>query len=683
MLFPFQRVIWITLMVLCKLVTSHTEPSKEELTEAESKDKLEIVKQIKKVNDDGSYTIGYEADDGSFKIESRDVQGNIKGTYGFVDDDGEIKRVSYSTKNTSSESVSKNEPSSSVVQRIPRVNKTYTTSTRLPSTFPTQPSVSSSTSTATVIQSIPRKRILPVAAPTTKASSTIKANQTDPFSKVEASATNQEKTRISPTVTAHQYSQKSISQIARPEFATSAPVGRRLTQTNRLNEEQSAIKPVTEQISETHGNLLRRQTFDVQQHAASLRQSHGADAPDVYSASVTTGMPRVLFTTIRPTASQATSTRYTPVYHRNLPQEVTTLSPATQESTTTETPQTPQNQYTTAVPVPLVQIPPNQIEPLVAIRHPYRGTVVVPLKDLQNREQIDAIQFTRNQPVYNPQLRAPPSNEQLQPEIQQPDPRTVPVYVRRPPIQVLRSMPVQIDENGYVRELRPIPPLPYANPENIAPLPQYFNEEESESNDIENIKPPVSVQDFQKLLNLLIIRQRRLEQVSKLAAMRTVGQYENVYQAAAPVPYVVSKYQDLQQRGPVQFASQDMETNERRQEGQRPQYRRIFYTPQPNYNPYQTQYQQPSRRVARLLKPDRNIAEDYLPPDIREMLLLRMLQLAINPALPVEASDVEALGSSSSIQASRQPVRNVEILGEEDDEEKNRAMRVKRLFRES
>lgn len=660
-------------MVLCKLAVSQTEPSKEESIEAEeSKDKLEIVKQIKKINDDGSYTIGYEADDGSFKIESRDVQGNIKGTYGFVDDDGEVKRVSYSTKNSSRESVTKNEPTASVVQRIPRVNKTYTTSTKLPSSFPTSSSVSSSTSASTtVIQSIPRKRTLPFTTPT-KVS---ELNQTESMSNVEASASSQEKTRVSPTITTHQYSQKSINQIARPDFATTAPLGRRLTQANRLSEgEHSVIKPVTEQ-SEVHGNLLRRQTFDVQQHATNLRQAHGADAPDVYSASLTTGMPRVLFTTIRPATAEATPARYTPVYHRNVSPDVTTLSSSTQEPTTTEAPQA---QYTTPVSVPLVQIPPNQVEPLVAIRHPYRGTIVVPLKELQNREQADAVSYNRNPPVYN---RVSTPNEQLLSENPQADPRTIPVYVRRPPLHILRSMPVQVDENGYVRELRPAQPIQYAPPENIVPVPQFSNEEDIINNEIDSIKPPVSVQDFQKLLDLLIFRQRRLEQVNRLSGMRNLGQYENVYQAAAPVPYVISKYQDMQQRGPVQFVSQDAETERRKQDNQRAQYRRIIYTSQPNYNPYQA-VQQPSRRVARLLKPDRNMVDDYLPPDVREMLLLRMLQLAINPALPVDSSDVEPLESSSNIQMGRQPVRNVEIIGEENDEDK-RAMRVKRLFGES
>lgn len=64
-------------------------------------DDVSILKQINKVNDDGSYTFGYEASDGSFKVETRDVAGNVKGMFGFVDETGLLKRVSYSASNSS------------------------------------------------------------------------------------------------------------------------------------------------------------------------------------------------------------------------------------------------------------------------------------------------------------------------------------------------------------------------------------------------------------------------------------------------------------------------------------------------------------------------------------------------------------------------------------------------------
>ena len=40
----------------------------------------EIVKQVNEINEDGSYTVGYEASDGTFKLETRDTDGNVEGT---------------------------------------------------------------------------------------------------------------------------------------------------------------------------------------------------------------------------------------------------------------------------------------------------------------------------------------------------------------------------------------------------------------------------------------------------------------------------------------------------------------------------------------------------------------------------------------------------------------------------
>merc|ERR1712071_161559 len=54
-----------------------------------------ILKQINQLNDDGSYTYGYEAADGSFRVENRDVDGTVKGKFGYVDEFGEVKVVEY------------------------------------------------------------------------------------------------------------------------------------------------------------------------------------------------------------------------------------------------------------------------------------------------------------------------------------------------------------------------------------------------------------------------------------------------------------------------------------------------------------------------------------------------------------------------------------------------------------
>jgi hypothetical protein len=50
-----------------------------------------ILKQIQQVQDDGSYTFGYENADGSFRVENKDKNGYITGKYGYVDDKGHLQ----------------------------------------------------------------------------------------------------------------------------------------------------------------------------------------------------------------------------------------------------------------------------------------------------------------------------------------------------------------------------------------------------------------------------------------------------------------------------------------------------------------------------------------------------------------------------------------------------------------
>ena len=38
-----------------------------------------IIKQINEINEDGTYTVGFEAADGTFKLETRDEDGNVEG----------------------------------------------------------------------------------------------------------------------------------------------------------------------------------------------------------------------------------------------------------------------------------------------------------------------------------------------------------------------------------------------------------------------------------------------------------------------------------------------------------------------------------------------------------------------------------------------------------------------------
>lgn len=54
-----------------------------------------ILKQLNRHNEDGSYSYGYEAADGSFKIETKYPNGEVQGKYGYVDDVGKLREIQY------------------------------------------------------------------------------------------------------------------------------------------------------------------------------------------------------------------------------------------------------------------------------------------------------------------------------------------------------------------------------------------------------------------------------------------------------------------------------------------------------------------------------------------------------------------------------------------------------------
>lgn len=54
-----------------------------------------ILKQLNRHNEDGSYSYGYEAADGSFKIETKYPSGEVQGKYGYIDDGGKLREIEY------------------------------------------------------------------------------------------------------------------------------------------------------------------------------------------------------------------------------------------------------------------------------------------------------------------------------------------------------------------------------------------------------------------------------------------------------------------------------------------------------------------------------------------------------------------------------------------------------------
>jgi len=54
-----------------------------------------ILRFIDTQNPDGSYTYGYESGDGTYKIETRFANGEVKGKYGYYDDTGKFRQVEW------------------------------------------------------------------------------------------------------------------------------------------------------------------------------------------------------------------------------------------------------------------------------------------------------------------------------------------------------------------------------------------------------------------------------------------------------------------------------------------------------------------------------------------------------------------------------------------------------------
>lgn len=648
----------LSLSVLIDCVRSEKN-STVDLISAESKDgKLEIIKQIKKVNDDGSYTIGYEADDGSFKIESRDVLGNIKGTYGYIDDTGDIKRVSYSSTNKS-EIVTKTD-APSVVQRIPRINRTISSTTRRPIII--YPNLTTPTS----ISSTTRRRNSVTTPSTTTTPKPYEISSTRaPSLYLSTTSPVRILTSTKPIIrstTAPQSGTNKEGQLDRPDVYTR-------TKTTLL---ETDIKPVTEGV-ELKSNLLRRQLstekpFDSRQHLLNLQQGMGQDSVDVYSASVTTGTPRPLFTTTsRPKIISTPAPIIIRRYEDYRPPIRTLI--AEQAEATTE----PEIKYSTPSPVPIVQIPATkESSDVIPINHPFhRGTVFIPLQHYaQNKAPPEP------NVAYHPHYFVPKTEHQQVPQ----QPQAIPVLIRRPPPSFLRPIPVQVDENGFIRELHPqiaVTPVPQHQKyiENPIPNPNpTYNNPTPDHEEIDHIRPPVSTKEFQKLLEHLIMRQSRLEQLSMLTRTATVRNYQSLpYGARRPPIHFTPAYD--QKRSPYQQAQS--QTNHpivlNPQDG-REIYDGHYYTSTP-----QSAYT-PTRRVARLLKNKNtedvnNVNDDeYLPVDVREMLLLKMLQLAMNPALPLDPDSILETSSSNK----KESVRNVEILGEVDDESLTTTIRSKR-----
>lgn len=72
---------------------------------------VQTIRNYNKVNDDGSFTFGYEAADGSFKEETRGTDCVVRGKYGYVDPDGNKREFTYVSGNPCDPNAPKEEES--------------------------------------------------------------------------------------------------------------------------------------------------------------------------------------------------------------------------------------------------------------------------------------------------------------------------------------------------------------------------------------------------------------------------------------------------------------------------------------------------------------------------------------------------------------------------------------------
>lgn len=650
--------------VTTELPEPETTTTKEILKASETGDpsKVDIVKQIRRLNDDGSYTIGYEAGDGTFKIESRDVQGNVKGTFGYIDKDGEIKRVTYSSSSDSTPVPVTTSTTPSTPMMVVRVNKTVSTTRRPLATVVYPNRGGYSTTRGTVVQPIPRRRQTTSTRPTTTMETTTEKQQTE--------------TSTSNILNLYRPKQDEIlntrSQILKPMSSGKDDLVTKQTTTKI----PYTVKPVYEHVTEKEqentpgkANTIRRELTNTSPnpHMISLRQSVGDDSTDVYGSHLSLGTVRPLFTTTTPRP------RLVPIHslvaarqkiHQQYQEQPTHDEETNIEASTGRV--FDQENVVTSNPVPVIHIPPGRdpderVYQQILYRRPsavhFRTNEYIrdnPGAPIPIGNQRPFLQYELQNKVLEPQYVKDPQQTQ---KVSASEVDTAQPYDVRP---VTRIIPVHVDERGvpiqgyqrYINPYRPTPP-----PVVLQPQPRYDPIE-----DMNAISAPVSTRDLKRLLQVLISRQNRLQALmdqivapgppyQPLPLFRAEPQYEyNRYQNRQYPDDERYDYRYDQQQYRQQEAYQNQVGNYENQqyESQRFVPRRRLYT-----RPYDASVAA-SNRVEE--------SPEYLPAEIREALLLKMLMLAISPDfMPSPAPMTEMTTATPP----RKQVRNVQILGEE------------------
>ncbi|XP_029664142.1 uncharacterized protein LOC115236081 isoform X2 [Formica exsecta] len=699
----------------CLATAGCTNVTDQQTSETQHDHQVAILKQIRKVNEDGSYTYGYEAGDGSFKVESRDVLGNVKGTFGFIDADGEIKRVSYSSSNGTgfkATTMSPLQEHASVVQSIPRVNRTLTTK---------KPSIVYATTTegstkSSVVQSIPRTRKTTTSSTTTTtaSSSTTEAPKTILGHYLKGTSKNRPRFIINGQqrpIVLEEGTEDEDSQINRPSTDDKSGVYRRIIFAKRPIEHN--LPPISEDFVEkedeakiTTGNNLRRQLHDETTKSNSDTADNSDDHSDVYGGSLSTTRP--LFTTSSPPRAiqRVSSTSRTdrpkiyvnrenagaggrfdsPKYEEPRIYETETKSSLEER---TPTPQILLRSSTARVPVENREYVRQSTEPVFVRQQPEQYLRELPPRLLVQSQQgnleedgiyraipIGRIMFrppSNHQPVYSTTTDANIHYLTENPVPDQEDQARIAMntnYVR--PRPVMRPLIYSEAERRQPALLRPIP-SPMVHPDDRdyqATTPEYPYRPGALALPPEPpnpITPPLSRRDFQILLKRLLVSQYGVQALSYPKSYLEDALYDQ-----QPYPSYPAGYQAPLPRPELAYDQQA-------QYGERVSLRRPLY-PRALHPAYHHQYDdyhdgRYSKRVYRQKFYAQDVSDEgdeVLPAAIREALLLRMVNLAINAERStMMPTTVMTTTTPASRYRKTGPVRSVQIITDDDEEEKD------------
>lgn len=604
----------------------------------------------------------------------------------------------------------------SVVQSIPRINRT--TTTKKPSVV--YPSSTEASTKSSVVQSIPRNRKTTTTSTTTTTTTT---EQPKTIFGHYLKGTGKSRPRFvingqqRPLVIEEEITEDEDSQINRPSTEDKTSTYRKIIFAKRPVEQN--LRPISDDFVEkeddgkvTSGNNLRRQLQEETTKPNPIVEGSNDDHSDVYGGSLSTTRP--LFTTTTPPR----------VLQRVSPNRIErpkvyvnreNLAPSRFENVNVKYDNTrvyeaetkaPQEERTQPQPVLIrgpARVPENReylrqsTEPIFVRQQPEQflrelpgGRILVPSQ--QNIEEDPAYRplsinrillrpLPSQQPLYSTTTDAnihyltenplPEQEEEprvaMAPGYMRPRPFPRPVIFQEPeprPRPVLRPVTPAITHAMDEREYQTTPEYSYRG-STIALPPEPPNP----------INTPLSRRDFQLLLRRLLVSQYGVQALSypksyledALYDQQPYPSYQPGYQSTAPRPDI-----GYDQQIPLQY-------------GDRVPVRRPVYTRalNPVYQPQQYEDYSDGRYTKRVYRQKfytQEVADDgeeILPAPIREALLLRMLQLAINAERPpMVSSPVMTTTTPASRYRKTGPVRSVQIITDEDEEEKE-AMKKK------